>query len=168
MCNSTMHVSSMEKNIAEGSQSLLPLFLGFRGVFLVLEGVLQSWTWSMGTGAETGPPKRGEDSLMALLRSDIFGLPLLSQMIQVVDFCSRKQNEPLSKTTVCAMTFPCHQKNWLQPGNIGPNASPSCGKQWQHWGWTEPVPSLTTQQLLPGGEVPHIEAIISRWSIPVA
>lgn len=67
MCNSTMHMSSMEKSIVECSQSLLPLYLGFRSVFLVLEGVLQSWTWSIGTGAEMSPPKRVEDSVMALL-----------------------------------------------------------------------------------------------------
>lgn len=57
-----MHMSSMEKNIVGGSQSLLPLFLGCRGVFLFLKGVLQSWTCSVGTGAEMGLPKRGEDT----------------------------------------------------------------------------------------------------------
>lgn len=66
-------MSSMEKNIVGGSESLLSLFLGCRGVFLVLEGVLQSWTCYVGTGAEMGIPKRGEDtgpvpeSVMALL-----------------------------------------------------------------------------------------------------
>lgn len=70
-----MHMSSMEKNIVEGSQSLTPLFWGFRAVFLVLEGVLQSWTWSTGTEAQMGPPKRGEDCHGPTGRSDMLGLP---------------------------------------------------------------------------------------------
>lgn len=41
------------------------------------------------------------------MRAALVPLPLLSQMTQMMDFCSRKQNEPLIKTTVCAMTFPC-------------------------------------------------------------
>lgn len=65
-------MSSMEKNIVGGSESLLSLFLGCRGVFLVLEGVLQSWTCYVGTGAEMGLPKREDtgpvpESVMALL-----------------------------------------------------------------------------------------------------
>lgn len=99
-----MHMSSMEKNIVEGSQSLTSLFWGVRAVFLFLEGVLQSWAWSTGTGAEMGPPKRGEDSVIAQL-GGLISWGYHSQMIQMIDFCSRNQNEPLSKTTVCARTF---------------------------------------------------------------
>lgn len=39
-CNSRVHVSSIEKYIVAGSQSLLLLFLVHRGAFLGLEGVL--------------------------------------------------------------------------------------------------------------------------------
>lgn len=60
----------------------------------------------MGTGAEMSPPKREEDSHGPAVRTDILVLPLLSQMIQIMDSCFRNQNEPLSKTTVCARTFP--------------------------------------------------------------
>lgn len=109
MCNSTMHVSSMEKNIVESCQSLSPLYLGFRGVFLGLEGVLEAELDMVhGDWGRNGPSKeRGRLCHGPAGRSDILGLPLLSQMIRMMDFYSRNQNEPLSKTTVCARTFPC-------------------------------------------------------------
>jgi len=76
----------MEKCIVAHSQSLLPLFPEQRGIFLGLEGVLQSWAHSLGTGAETGPPKRGEDSGHGpAVRPAIPGVPLLSHMIQKPD-----------------------------------------------------------------------------------
>lgn len=94
----------MENNIVEGSKSLLPLFLWFRSVFLVLEELdMVHGDW----GRNEPSKERGRVCHGPAVRTDILVLPLLSQMIQMMDFCFRNQNGPLSKTTVCARTFPC-------------------------------------------------------------
>lgn len=73
---------------------------------MVLEGVLEAELNMVHEDwGRNGPSKeRGRFCHGLAGRSDTLGLPLLSQMM---DFCSRNQNEPLNKTAVCAQTFPC-------------------------------------------------------------